>query len=149
MPTCSSSTSSAGGLANKVGCKLTFGATSRPRQLTLSATELTLGGTGSQTAVPSACGVPLTPRRETLHSRHDCLALPYEGNLLKYLSLSVRTLHTTCSLWQVALCDSVSRSAAQGRASARPSGTRCARRVALGGTACESMQMFASWWHTM
>jgi len=44
---CSSSTSSARGLANNAGRELTFRATSRSRQLTLSAT-------GSQTMMSSA-----------------------------------------------------------------------------------------------
>jgi hypothetical protein len=54
-PNCSSSTSSARGLANNAGRELTFAATSRHRQLTLTATELILCATSSQTTVSSAC----------------------------------------------------------------------------------------------
>jgi hypothetical protein len=48
--TCSSSTSSARGLANNAGGQLTFRATRGRRQLTLTAPELTFRATSSQTA---------------------------------------------------------------------------------------------------
>ena len=47
---CSSSTSSARGLANTAGRELIFRATSGPRQLTLSVTELTFRASSLQTA---------------------------------------------------------------------------------------------------